>query len=297
MKRMTSGYRFMIVIAALFLIGALNVTAVEAQTRRISIGTADTGGVYYILGGGIAKVISANVPNTHATAEVTPGAVDNVKMLQNDSVDFAFTKSDIAAEGSGDRPVCRDRKGSGPGHRGALSRHRPCGGFPGDQQTRGHEGEAHLHERPGKRPRDGGRETPRGGGGGSPERFQTRAGQPERIGQCLQGPQDRRILLCHRAPGGLDARHQCHAGAGLPDHRRSVLPAGHNEKTRPHLQRSTDSQGTYSKIDRDVKTIGVPVIFATTEKMDEKLVYAITRTCLRSMPTWSPCTSRQGTSR
>ena len=45
---------------------------------RVSIGTADTGGVYYILGGGIAKVISTNIPNTIATADVTPGAVDNV---------------------------------------------------------------------------------------------------------------------------------------------------------------------------------------------------------------------------
>ena len=69
-----------------------------AQIRRISIGTADTGGVYYIYGGAIAKVVSANIPNTQATAEVTPGAVDNVKMLQNNSIDFAFTKSDVASE-------------------------------------------------------------------------------------------------------------------------------------------------------------------------------------------------------
>jgi TRAP transporter TAXI family solute receptor len=36
-------------------------------------------------------------------------------------------------------------------------------------------------------------------------------------------------------------------------------------------------KGTYSKQERDVKTIGVPVIFVTTDKMDEKLVYAITK--------------------
>jgi TRAP transporter TAXI family solute receptor len=82
----------------------------EAQPKRISIGTADTGGVYYIYGGGIAKVISGNIPNTQATAEVTPGAVDNVKMLQNQSLDFAFTKSDVAAEaikGLGPFGCCR----------------------------------------------------------------------------------------------------------------------------------------------------------------------------------------------
>src|SRR3990172_12445897 len=86
------------VMAILLLAGGLGEKA-EAQAKRLSIGTADTGGVYYIFGGGIAKLISANIPNTIATAEVTPGAVDNVKMLQNNSLDLAFTKSDIAAEG------------------------------------------------------------------------------------------------------------------------------------------------------------------------------------------------------
>jgi uncharacterized protein len=36
-------------------------------------------------------------------------------------------------------------------------------------------------------------------------------------------------------------------------------------------------KGTYAKQDKDVKTIAVPVIFVTTAKMDEKLVYAITK--------------------
>ena len=38
-------------------------------------------------------------------------------------------------------------------------------------------------------------------------------------------------------------------------------------------------KGTYKGLDTDVKTISVPVIFVTMDKMDEKLVYAITK-CL-----------------
>lgn len=68
------------------------------QTKKISIGTADSAGVYYIYGGGIAKIISANVKDTTATAEVTPGAVDNLKLMKNGTLDIAFTKLDIAAE-------------------------------------------------------------------------------------------------------------------------------------------------------------------------------------------------------
>ena len=99
MRNMRSLGTVLTFFAAALSILALVAEPADAQNRRLSIGTADTGGVYYIYGGGIAKTISANIPNTQATAEVTPGAVDNVKMLQNQSLDFAFTKSDVAAEG------------------------------------------------------------------------------------------------------------------------------------------------------------------------------------------------------
>jgi len=83
---------FMMVVAALFLFAGEFGDRAEAQTKRLSIGTADTGGVYYIYGGGISKLISSSIPNTVATAEVTPGAVDNVKMLQNNSLDLALPR-------------------------------------------------------------------------------------------------------------------------------------------------------------------------------------------------------------
>jgi uncharacterized protein len=82
-----------------------------SATKKISIGTADSAGVYYIYGAGIAKVISAYVPNTTATAEVTPGAVDNLKLMKNDSLDIAFTKLDIAADAvKGTGPFEKDGK-------------------------------------------------------------------------------------------------------------------------------------------------------------------------------------------
>ena len=100
MRITTSKCGITAVVAILVALAAILMTCAssEAQVRRVSIGTADVGGVYYIYGGAIAKVMSANVPGTQATAEVTPGAVDNLKMLQNNSLDFAFTKSDAASE-------------------------------------------------------------------------------------------------------------------------------------------------------------------------------------------------------
>lgn len=63
--------------------------------RRLSIATAGTGGVFYVYGGAIARVVSAHVPKTEATAELTAGTVDNAKLLARGAVDLAFLNGDV----------------------------------------------------------------------------------------------------------------------------------------------------------------------------------------------------------
>jgi hypothetical protein len=63
-------------------------------TTRLSIATGGTGGVYYPYGGGLAKVISENLPGVEATAEVTAASVDNLKLLRDGKSDIAFTLAD-----------------------------------------------------------------------------------------------------------------------------------------------------------------------------------------------------------
>ncbi|MDP9348915.1 MAG: TAXI family TRAP transporter solute-binding subunit, partial [Gemmatimonadota bacterium] len=66
--------------------------------QRLSIATGGTGGVYYVYGGGIAKVISAHVRNVEATAEVTGASVENLTLLRAAQVDVAFTTGDVLAD-------------------------------------------------------------------------------------------------------------------------------------------------------------------------------------------------------
>ena len=66
----------------------------RAGTRRLSIATGGTGGVYYPYGGGIAKVLSEHVENVDATAEVTAASVDNLKFLRDGKSDIVFTMAD-----------------------------------------------------------------------------------------------------------------------------------------------------------------------------------------------------------
>jgi TRAP transporter TAXI family solute receptor len=55
---------------------------VAAQDKvNLSIATGGTGGVYYPMGGGIAAALSKYVPGMEATAEVTGGSVDNLKLI------------------------------------------------------------------------------------------------------------------------------------------------------------------------------------------------------------------------
>lgn len=72
---------------------------------HLTFATAGTGGTFYPLGGGMAKIISANVPNTQVTAEATGGSVENARLLDKGEAELAFVAGDVAYQaynGEGD---------------------------------------------------------------------------------------------------------------------------------------------------------------------------------------------------
>jgi TRAP transporter TAXI family solute receptor len=72
----------------------------QADDRlRLVVVTGGTGGVFYPYGGGLAKVLTDNVPNCQATAQVTGGSVDNVKLLAAGEADIGFSTIDSAYDG------------------------------------------------------------------------------------------------------------------------------------------------------------------------------------------------------
>jgi TRAP transporter TAXI family solute receptor len=72
--------------------------ATAAFAQNISIGTGGTGGVYYPLGGGLAAVLSKYVPGMQATAEVTGGSVDNLKLIGTEKPYVGFTMADAGLD-------------------------------------------------------------------------------------------------------------------------------------------------------------------------------------------------------
>lgn len=69
----------------------------EAGAGRITIATGNTGGVYYTLGGGLAKLISDN-SKLKATAAETGASVQNIQQLVGGDYDVAFSLADTAAD-------------------------------------------------------------------------------------------------------------------------------------------------------------------------------------------------------
>jgi TRAP transporter TAXI family solute receptor len=82
------------IIAAVLATGLAG--AAIAQQKTMAIGTGGTGGVYYPLGGAIANVLSKTLPNTQATAEVTGGSVDNLKLIASGQSEMGFSMADAA---------------------------------------------------------------------------------------------------------------------------------------------------------------------------------------------------------
>ena len=83
-------------IKTLAVLFALCCTGVQAQ--NLSIATGGTGGVYYPMGGGLAAVLSKQVPGMSATAEVTGGSVDNLNLIGSGKPYIAFSMSDAAKD-------------------------------------------------------------------------------------------------------------------------------------------------------------------------------------------------------
>jgi TRAP transporter TAXI family solute receptor len=77
---------------------AFAAVSLGAAAQNLSIATGGTGGVYYPLGGGMAAVLSKHVPGMQATAEVTGGSVDNLKLIGSGKPYIGLTMVDAALD-------------------------------------------------------------------------------------------------------------------------------------------------------------------------------------------------------
>jgi uncharacterized protein len=88
------------VLTTVLLAGAFALPgAAPAQEKySLSIATGGTGGVYYPIGGGLANLLSKYVPGMQATAEVTGGSIDNLKLIATGKPYIAFSMADAGQD-------------------------------------------------------------------------------------------------------------------------------------------------------------------------------------------------------
>src|ERR1700704_5678179 len=91
-------------------VAALALGAANAQQRTIAIGTGGTGGVYYPIGGALANLLSKNMPNMQATAQVTGGSVDNLKLINSGQSEIGFSMADAALDALNGEDKFKDTK-------------------------------------------------------------------------------------------------------------------------------------------------------------------------------------------
>ena len=77
--------------------GATGAGGCEASAGQVTIATGNSTGVYYVLGGGIASLMSAKT-KLKATAAETGASVQNIQQLAAGQYDIAFSLADTAAD-------------------------------------------------------------------------------------------------------------------------------------------------------------------------------------------------------
>ncbi len=78
--------------------GAAMLAGPALAQNNIAIATGGTGGVYYPLGGGMANVLSKYVPGIQASARVTGGSVDNLKLIGTEQSEVGLVMVDAALD-------------------------------------------------------------------------------------------------------------------------------------------------------------------------------------------------------
>jgi TRAP transporter TAXI family solute receptor len=260
--------------------------AAPGGLKRISVGTGAVGGVFYVYGGGIASVLSKNIPGLEVTAESTAGSVDNVKLVGAKKGELALTFSDTAYEGL---------KGTGPFKEMGPIPLRTLAVLYAAQMhlaTRDDAGIKTITDLKGKRVSTS---APGTGSevlalrqleavGINPDKDIKR----ERLGakESADAVKDRKLDAFFFLGSNIAAVIDLAATPGITVR---LIPNADVvdklvEKYGPMYVKGTIPKGTYAKVDYDTPVAVVTTVLAASETLDENLAYTITKTLFEKQP-------------
>jgi uncharacterized protein len=256
------------------------------QPARISITTGGTGGVYYPMGGGMANVLSKHLPGLQATAEVTGGSVDNLKLINAGKSEVGFSMADAAWEAAQGIDKFKDNK---------VNARTLLVLYPNKMHVVTVEGTglAKLADLKGKRVSTG---SPGSGTEIMALRMLEAIGldakkdiKQERLGaaESVNAIKDRKIDAFFWS-GGVPTAAVTDLAATpgvkikLIDNGEVVEPM--NKKYGPLYVKSTIPAGSYAGQDKPNEEVDVWNILVTTDKMSDQMAYSIVKTLIEKKP-------------
>jgi TRAP transporter TAXI family solute receptor len=94
--------------AAFAPIAGIPVSALAEQ--RISIGTGGTGGLFYVIGAGMADIINKNMEGASARAEVTGASIENIRRVAAGQMTFGFSSSSTLFEAKNGQGAFKEKQ-------------------------------------------------------------------------------------------------------------------------------------------------------------------------------------------
>ncbi|MBM4338362.1 MAG: TAXI family TRAP transporter solute-binding subunit [Deltaproteobacteria bacterium] len=82
----------------------------QAQEKRLVIGTASTGGTWYLLGGGVSGIINKYIKGVTSTAIPSGASIENIRAISKMKQDLALTMPDIAFYAFNGQEMFKDGK-------------------------------------------------------------------------------------------------------------------------------------------------------------------------------------------
>lgn len=100
-----------VVIGVIFAACAfISLPALGQAKANIFVATGPTTGVYYPIGGGIADVLTKNIPGLNATAGATDGSMANLLLIQQGRADIALSMADASFDAFKGQDKFKDRQ-------------------------------------------------------------------------------------------------------------------------------------------------------------------------------------------
>jgi uncharacterized protein len=256
----------------------------EGATKFVSIATGGSGGTYYVIGGGMGKIIEKYVPEAKVSVESTAASTENCRLVASKKVKFAIVMPDSAFFAYNGGREFGDKKY--PNIRGVMAGHTSTMHFI----VRSNSGIKSLADLKGKKVALA--------APGSPSAFIAEAAL-EAYGLTKKDYKPTLLTYSEQADALRDDTiDMACVFAGVPasaamdissTHEVTFLGVGPEEmkkvvKKHPYWTAGVIKAGTYKGQSAAVPTFNSPAMLITAEDLDTDLVYAVTKAILDHTP-------------